>query len=214
MKTIEDSAIFAGELADYGRKIRHGYPRSTYDHRFYLPKGVASFFYSEKFRLGYACFKREVAYVIQPKNIIEIGVGLGISALAFLDGCPTATYLGIDNDCETDRDFPVKPSEFVSKLVGKHGRVEVKDSSTIDRLPAADFIHIDGGHSYDAAYNDVMLAWRSDIRWILVDDARDSVVASATMAALQRKSPGSVDWAYFEDTWTGSILISRVKERP
>lgn len=206
--------IFGGNLTEYAERIRHDYPLSTYDHRNHLPTGIAPLFFSEKFRIGYACFKREVAHVLQPKRIIEIGVGLGISALAFLNGCPTAAYLGIDNDCESDRDFPVKPSEFVSKLLGNHGRIEVKDSSTIDRLPAADFIHIDGGHSYDAAYNDVMLAWRSDIKWILVDDARDSVVASATMAALHRKSPGSVDWAYFEDTWTGSILISRVKERP
>ena len=207
-------AIFGGELTDYARRIRHNYPLSTYDHRQYLPTGVAPLFYSEKFRLGYACFKREVAHVIQPKRIIEIGVGLGISALAFFNGCPNATYLGIDNDCETDRDFPVKPSEFVRNLLGPWGRIEVKDSSTIDRLPPADFIHIDGDHSYDAAYNDVMLAWRSEARWILVDDTRDSVVSAATFAALHRKSPGSVDWAYFEDTWTGSILISRVKERP
>jgi len=206
--------IFGGELTEYASRIRHNYPLSTYDHRPFLPKNIAPLFFTEKFRLGYACFKREVAYVLQPKRIIEIGVGLGISALAFLNGCPSATYLGIDNDCETERDFPIKPSEFVSNLLGPKGKIEIKDSLTIDRLPAADLIHIDGGHSYGDAYSDVMLAWRSDIKWILVDDARDSVVAAATMAALYRKSPGSVDWAYFEDTWTGSILISRIKERP
>lgn len=187
---------------------------SNYDHRPFLPSGLASFYYTEEFRLGYAAFKAAVTEQLQPKTIIEIGVGVGVSALAFLDGCPTATYIGIDNDAECMRDFPVKPSEFVQGLLGAYGRIWKKDSTKIDRLPPADLVHIDGDHSYEGAYNDVMLAWRSEARWILVDDARDSVVAAATFDALHRKSPGSVDWAYFEDTWTGNILISRVKERP
>src|SRR4029077_19117048 len=205
--------IFPGELAQHVHRISNNYPISVYDHRPHLPMGVSPLFYTDEFRLGYACFKREVARILQPKSITEIGVGLGISALAFLDGAPSATYLGIDNDCESDRDFPVKPSEFVNSLVEGRGRVWNKDSSKIDHLAESDLVHIDGDHSYDATYNDVMLAWPSNARWILVDDSRDSVVAAATFAALHRKSPGSVDWAYFEDTWTGSILISRVKER-
>jgi hypothetical protein len=187
---------------------------STYDHRPYLPEGLAPLYYTDEFRLGYAAFKAAIAEQLQPKSIIEIGVGLGISALAFLHGCPTATYVGIDNDAESGRDFPIKPSEFVGSLIKGRGRIWYRDSTKIDRLPPADLVHVDGGHSYEDAYNDVMLAWRSEARWILVDDARDSVVAAATFDALRRKSPGSVDWAYFEDTWTGNILISRVKERP
>ena len=187
---------------------------STYDHVPYLPLGLPEYYYTNDFRIGYAAFKAAVAAQIHPQSIIEIGVGVGVSALAFLYGCPTATYLGIDNDCESNRDFPVKPSEFVKKLLGDRGRIEVKDSTKIDRLPQVDLVHVDGAHDYDSCYLDVLLAWRSNARWILVDDARDSVVAAATMDALRFKSPGSVDWAYFEDTWTGNILISRVKERP
>jgi hypothetical protein len=195
-------------------EIRINYQSSAYDHRPYLPPNVASLYYTDQFRIGYACFKREVALTLRPKTIIEIGVGVGVSALAFLNGYPTADYIGIDNDCEDGRDFPIKPSEFVKGLLGDRGTVRVLDSMTIGRLPDCDLVHVDGGHSYESAYNDVMLAWRSNARWILVDDARDSVVAAATFDALRRKSPGSVDWAYFEDTWTGNILISRTKERP
>jgi predicted O-methyltransferase YrrM len=187
---------------------------STYDHRPFLPIGLSSYYYTDKFRFEYAAFKAAVAEQLKPKTIIEIGVGVGVSALAFLYGCPTATYIGIDNDVECMRDFPVKPSEFVGDKLGDRGCIWKKDSTKIDRLPPADLVHIDGDHSYEGAYNDVMLAWRSEARWILVDDARDSVVAAATFDALRRKSPGSVDWAYFENTWTGNILISRVKERP
>ena len=185
-----------------------------YDHRPHLPLHLADYYYTDEFMMRYASFKAAVAEQLQPNSIIEIGVGVGVSALAFLYGAPNATYLGIDNDCESNRDFPVKPSEFVKKLLGDRGRIEVRDSTTIDRLPQVDLVHVDGAHDYDSCYLDVLLAWRSNARWILVDDARDSVVAAATMDALRFKSPGSVDWAYFEDTWTGNILISSVKERP
>jgi len=206
--------LFPDSLTEFSHGIRERYSRSPYDHRPFLPPDVPDYYQTNQFRLGYAAFKREVAAVLQPSSIIEIGVGIGVSALAFLDGAPNATYVGIDNDCESNRDFPVKPSEFVKKLLGDRGRIEVRDSTKIDRLPQVDLVHVDGAHDYDSCYLDVLLAWRSNARWILVDDARDSVVAAATMDALRFKSPGSVDWAYFEDTWTGNILISRVKERP
>jgi len=214
IRTNTDHRIFPSELTRVSHDIREEYPYCTYDHRPGLPSGIQNYYQAEEFRLGYACFKWQVAYVLQPKSIIEIGVGVGVSALAFLDGAPHATYVGIDNDCESNRDFPVTPSTFVSNLLGNRGKIWLKDSTKIDRLPQVDLIHVDGAHDYDSCYLDVLLAWRSNARWILVDDARDSVVAAATMDALRFKSPGSVDWAYFEDTWTGNILISRVKERP
>lgn len=194
--------------------IRHMHRDSDYDHRPFLPQGVGEHYQSEQFRIGYAAFKETVARVLQPETIVEIGVGVGVSALAFLAGCPNSTYFGYDNDCQDGRDFPVKPSEFVNSLLSGRGFVRIADSTRLYNLPLCDFVHVDGGHDYDTCYNDVMLAWRSKARWILVDDARDSTVAAATFDALRFKSPGSVDWAYFEDTWTGNILISRVKERP
>jgi hypothetical protein len=49
----------------------------------------------------------------------------------------------------------------------------------------------------------------SGSEWILIDDARDpTVIAGAMMAAYMAKV--MFHWAYFEDTWTGSILIHRV----
>ena len=209
-----NQVLFPGTLTNAAWYIRGLYRRSTYDHRPFLPAGIPDYYHTEEFRIGYAAFKREVAAVLQPKSIVEIGVGIGVSALAFLDGAPNATYFGIDNDCESNRDFPVTPSEFVGNYLGNRGKIWLKDSTKIDRLPAGDLIHIDGSHEYDVAYLDTLLAWRSEFKWILVDDARDSVVSAAVFEALRRKASGSVDWAYFEDTWTGNLLISRVKERP
>ena len=201
-------------IANVARDIRDDQSSWAYDHRIHLPANLPAHYYTEDFRRTYACFKSAVAKVLQPGSIIEIGVGCGIAAMAFLHGCPTASYMGIDNDCEAERDFPIHPSRYVNELLAGRGHVKVADSTKMDRLPTAALVHIDGGHSYDDAYSDVLLAWRSNARWILVDDARYSTVSSATFDALHRKSPGSVDWAYFEDTWTGNILISRVKERP
>ena len=211
---ISQECIFPGDLTDFSRTIREYYPFCTYDHRPFLPPDVGEHYRTEQFRVGYACFKWQVAYILKPKSIVEIGVGVGVSALAFLDGCPTATYLGIDNDAEANRDFSITPTQFVNSALAGRGTIWKKDSSKIDRLQQADLVHIDGSHEYDAAYLDMLLAWRSNAQWILVDDARDSVVSAAVFDALRYKSPGSVDWAYFEDTWTGNLLISRKKERP
>jgi hypothetical protein len=44
--------------------------------------------------------KWAIARALKPQRILEIGVRFGYSAAAFLDACPNAAYLGIDNDSE------------------------------------------------------------------------------------------------------------------
>src|SRR5271163_2412703 len=46
--------------------------------------------------------KWAIAAVLQPKRILEIGVRFGYSAMAFLDACPSASYLGIDINAEAN----------------------------------------------------------------------------------------------------------------
>jgi hypothetical protein len=194
-------------------QIEAGYRSSTYDHRSALPNfGPDSPFYLEQYRVGYACFKREVARVIKPKVIVEIGIGVGIGALAMMDGAPKAIYEGIDSD---EADFPVtprtKPSEFVGAALAAKGykhRIHIANSREVEYLPKADLVHVDGDHSREAARSDVRLAWRSGAAWILCDDARDTSVVNGIFDALSIDlNRGSADWAYFPDTWTGSILI-------
>ena len=77
----EGGHIFASDCVKVASKIEAGYRSSTYDHRGDLPNfGPDSAFYLEQFRVGYACFKREVARIIKPKVILEIGIGIGIGA--------------------------------------------------------------------------------------------------------------------------------------
>ena len=214
-----ESELFPCKLVEASRLIREGYPISTYNHRFNLPDQRHPWDL-EQFRLGYACFKREVAKVLQPKIILEIGVGIGISAMAFMDACPSSYYLGIDSDVESGRDFPVQPSLFVYKLLASKSYsfdILKLDSQKMNSVPAVpDFVHIDACHSRKATEHDVTLAWNAlaPSGFILVDDARDSNVSAGTFDALAKLHPGSIDWTYFEDTWTGSILIHREQSRP
>lgn len=214
-----DAVLFQGKLVEAARAIRDGYPSSTYDHRPFLPDRRLPWD-DAQFRIGYACFKREVALVLQPKVILEIGVGIGISALAFMDACPNAYYLGVDSDAENGRDFPICPSTYVSNLLRHKGYtfdILQLDSQKVSSLPVvADFAHVDACHSREATKHDVTLAWNTCTPngFILVDDARDSNVAAGTFDALAELHPGSTDWTYFEDTWTGSILIHKEQSRP
>jgi hypothetical protein len=206
--------VFASEIVEAADEIEATFRHSQYDHRPDLPNfPLDSPFYLEQYRVGYACFKREVARVIQPKVIVEIGVGCGIGGLAMMDGAPLdCIYEGIDNN---EADFPVTPrivpSQFVMSKMESRGhrcRITILNSQEINSIPRADLIHVDGDHSREAARHDVALAWNSGAAWILCDDARDSAVCAGIFDALLTDlHRGSVEWAYFGDTWTGSILI-------
>lgn len=209
----DGSRIFGSECVKAAYEIEANYRTSTYDHRSMLPRFANdSPFYLEQYRVGYACFKREVARVLRPKLIVEIGIGVGIGALAMMDGAPFGTvYEGIDND---EADFPVtpkvKPSQFVHTVMEMKGyqhNIQIMDSKKTSTITKADLVHVDGDHSREGARNDVDLAWASGAAWILCDDARDTSVVAGIFDALIHRNRGSADWAYFPDTWTGSILI-------
>ncbi len=162
--------------------------------------------------IEYAMLKRSIAYAIQPRSIVEIGIGMGVAALAFLEASPIGvTYTGIDNDCEYGKKFSVHPTEYVRNLLGEHGyHVDVisADSQSLDALPGYwyDLAHIDGDHSALAVEHDFILSWNAGAKWILCDDARDAEVCRGIFNALHLIGRGSTDWAYFPEG-SGSILV-------
>jgi len=202
-------SIFPGELIVKAQEIRDLYPTVAYDHRPMMTTHEPDYTWkqSEKFRAGYAAFKWAVAKVLQPKTIREIGVGGGVAALAFMDACPNAAYLGIDNgQLGVERGFDFI-GDVLEKLRGRQASIERQDSRLLSSHPTVDLVHIDGCHLFDWAYHDMRVAVASGSRWILVDDCRDTTVAAATLRAFHDWRPGPLEWAYFEDTWTGSILF-------
>jgi predicted O-methyltransferase YrrM len=206
--------IFASPLIDAAAQIRALYPYSSYTHVPEIPdydRGTP-FVYTEQFRRGYAAFKHVVAKVLQPKSIVEIGVGTGVSALAFLAGSPDAHYLGIDNGSKNDEAGGQIMQHVLDRLAAHryNYRIQIADSMALTEAPKADLFHVDGAHDTQHAFNDTKLAFLSRSEWILIDDARDPIVAGAAMLAAQM-SESMFHWASFEDTWTGNILIHRIE---
>lgn len=202
--------IFPGDLTAAAARIRESYPHCSYDYLATHPpvrtdNDAWRWWGDERFRRGYAAFKYTVAHVLQPRSIVEIGVCLGLAARAFLEACPQARYTGYDNESGVPGSVAV-----VQQALAGFGAeiIYVKDSRDLRELPLCDLVHVDGCHDYEWAYHDTSLALRA-APWVLVDDARDSQVAAAAFQAVYDWRAGEVEWAHFEDTWTGSILICR-----
>jgi cephalosporin hydroxylase len=201
------------------KRIRELYPLADFDPKPFLHPQEEEYDakLTKQYRLGYSCFKYAVASVLKPKKICEIGVYSGGSAMAFMEGSPEAHYVGIDNNFNSHKlgvDFTAYVKAMFDTRGGDYAIIEA-DSMKLDYIPEYDLLHVDGNHSYAFCKHDVYLGLRSKTEWILVDDALDSQVAAATFDALFEHCPGTNEWAFFEDTWRGNILIhNRKPERP
>jgi hypothetical protein len=92
----------------------------------------------------YYRLKWAIARVLQPRMILEIGVRFGYSAATFLDACPAAAYLGIDNDSDTfgaQRDA-IRWARHITR--GTNAEYLMVDSQQLHELPGGpyDLIHI------------------------------------------------------------------------
>ncbi len=162
----------------------------------------------------YYAVKYDIAYRLQPKSILEIGVRTGYSALAFLMACPFAEYRGLDaykgdwGDVDGSRDHAIT-------ILGRY-RVwlETVDTQTItDPIPGYEFWHIDGDHSFSGALRDLRLAGDSGARWILLDDYDliPDVRQAGDAFAFQNK--GVYETEYVTDGgYRGNLLLTRTND--
>lgn len=182
--------------------------KSSYDHRLELPQWAAKAWPSmrtEDFRVNYACFKRAVAKVIQPRRIVELGVGPAIAALAFIDAVPDVSYLGVDSLYDEDAThFPYQ------ELWLRHS-LEVKITTTAelpaDVLVGADLVHVDAQHDREMTRHDVALALAARVPWILVDDCHELDLVIGTLEAVRDFKFGRCSWYMFPETFNGDLLI-------
>jgi hypothetical protein len=98
-------------------------------------------------------------------SILEIGVRLGYSAYSFLYSPYCNSYTGIDIQKPIDGGMEFETFDWVrDKVFSKfpHFKKElIKMDSQKDKWPNENygFIHIDGLHTYQGAYNDLNNAW-------------------------------------------------------
>lgn len=120
--------------------------------------------------LPYYRGKWAIARYLQPKRILEIGVRYGYSALAFLNACPSAHYLGIDLDSDSYGGTKGAIEWARSHTRDYQAEFITGDSQKFDRFPGADYdlIHIDGQHDEKGFLHDMEVAI-GQARYILVD---------------------------------------------
>jgi hypothetical protein len=133
------------------------------------PMSIIQRLYSEKYNL---------ASILRPNSILEIGVRCGYSAAAFLAACPTARYLGIDHGVPGDKHGGLDGAlDFARQMLAEkfpsaQARIEVADTQQMSALPggSVDLVYIDGDHSYSGCRHDLHLAAALRPRYVLVDD--------------------------------------------
>lgn len=127
--------------------------------------------------LAHYAAKAAACAAAAPARVLEIGTRAGYSLAAMHAAAPAARYLCIDGRLDHDSDQALA---HAAELVGRYqidATLVVVDSHAIQRLPAADFAHVDGDHSYAGALADLELV--AHVPTILVDDCCNAAVAAA-----------------------------------
>ena len=142
---------------------------STYDFRVTaFPEDPLQYLFADW--VPYYRMKWAIARVLQPRRILEVGVRFGYSAAAFLDACPDAEYLGIDNDSEKFGGY--KGAIDWARRITRESKSSylLADSQQLAEFPGGcyDLIHVDGQQDGDGSFRDLCKALRQ-ARYILVD---------------------------------------------
>ena len=118
----------------------------------------------------YYRLKWAIARTLQPATMLEIGVRFGYSALAFLDACPSASYVGIDADCEAYGGYRGAINWAKERARGSKAEFLIADSQKMSSFPGGsyDLIHIDGQQDGKGTLHDLEIALRQG-RYLLVD---------------------------------------------
>jgi predicted O-methyltransferase YrrM len=167
-----------------------------------IPENDSFFTDKKENAQDYFQVKYDVCKRFNPKRILEIGIGWGYSAYAFLSACPDAYYLGIDINAN-------HRSQYIAYLNKYNFNSIIVNSTDITDLylPKFDFIHIDGDHSYSVAYRDMEITLRvlEKNGAMLVDDYDNPKVALAIKDFMSNNPQLKGEYI---DSYRGDYLIT------
>ncbi len=151
------------------QEILESAAQSAYDFRLTaFPEDPLQYLFADW--VPYYRMKWAIARVLQPRRILEVGVRFGYSAAAFLDACPGAEYLGIDNNSEEFGGY--KGALDWARRITRDAKAAylLADSQQLAEFPGGpyDLIHVDGQQDGDGSFRDLSKALRQ-ARYILVD---------------------------------------------
>ena len=124
------------------------------------------------------CYPRyvEIAAKLQPRRILEIGAFEGYGLIAFWMGAGEQVqrldWVDTERDLRGSNAHALANLERAAELLG-WPLPPITYATSLAGLPGSgpyDLIHVDGDHSVGAAMRDLVWAWRSGARVILVDD--------------------------------------------
>ena len=114
--------------------------------------------------------KCAISRILKPKSILEIGVGFGYAAAAFLNGSPASRYVGVDIDVDAYRRS--KGAIKWAKQITRQFKADLvlADPQFFDRLPGGiyDLVHLDGRQDGDGSFRDLEVSIKQ-ARYILLD---------------------------------------------
>jgi 2-polyprenyl-3-methyl-5-hydroxy-6-metoxy-1,4-benzoquinol methylase len=158
--------------------------------------------------ISYYKLKWAVARVLQPKSILEIGVGYGYSALAFLNASPSARYVGIDFESPIFGGT-LDAINWARNACGQYDAKFVTATSTkTEQLleERYDLIHIDGRQVGERTMHDLLVASRQ-AKYILAGGYFSSRQSFLSTSEFLFRYRDLIELYYVIPGYTGELLV-------
>jgi 2-polyprenyl-3-methyl-5-hydroxy-6-metoxy-1,4-benzoquinol methylase len=188
-------------------QIIKNYSQSEYDFRTYTnPNDPLKHLFEDW--VPYYRLKFEIAALLQPKSILEVGVRFGYSARAFLDGSRSASYLGIDLD--SDLYGGVKGAIKWAKQITQdyNATYLIANTQHMSEFPGGqyDLIHVDGQQDGDGTFHDLELAIRQ-AKYVLVDGAFFTRLNFQAVSEFLYSNKTAIEYYAVIPGYAGELLI-------
>jgi len=159
-----------------------------------------------------AWIKFQIARLLQPSNIVELGVRAGYSAWSLHHGWPIANIIAYDSyqsGYQGTQGHELELQVHAEELLERLGiELRIEDTQKLKSIPSAALYHVDADHTYEGCYKDIKLCMNSnDEAVIVVHDSNADAVHSAIKDVVTSANPRWF-WDNISSHW-GDAVISR-----